>query len=291
MKNRSGKKFLDYLQLSKLTIMIPVSLSGFTGYFVFNPHFTTKSVLVALGVLLMAVSASVLNQIQERESDGKMERTAGRPLASGRMQVWQASVFLLLSLVSGFLILLSAGNLAAALTGLFTIGWYNGIYTYLKRITAFAVVPGALTGALPPVIGWIAAGGGFMDKPIIYMAFLFFTGQIPHFWLLILRYGDEYGKAGFPTLTRIMTHAQISRLTFTWAVTSAVAALLLCYIDLIRSGIAIIVLLIASVFLVWKFYSLTSNTADTKVYETCSRLLNIYFLLVIILLIVDRILF
>ena len=65
------------------------------------------------------------------------------------------------------------------------------------------MVPGAVTGALPPLIGWVAAGGGIWDKPIIFLEFLFFTGQIPHFWLLILKYGEEYRKAGIPSLTDI----------------------------------------------------------------------------------------
>ena len=67
------------------------------------------------------------------------------------------------------------------------------------------MVPGAVTGALPPLIGWVAAGGGVWDKSIIFLEFLFFTGQIPHFWLLILKYGEEYKKAGFPSLTNILS--------------------------------------------------------------------------------------
>ena len=97
------------------------------------------------------------------------------------------------------------------------------------------MVPGAVTGALPPLIGWVAAGGGVWDKPIIFLEFLFFTGQIPHFWLLILKYGEEYEKAGLPSLTNIMSRTQINRLTFTWVVTSVIAALFLCYFEIIHS--------------------------------------------------------
>jgi protoheme IX farnesyltransferase len=191
MKNSSEKLFRNYLQISKLTIMLPVSLTGFTGYFIFNPHFSIRLLLVSLGILLMAVAASTLNQIQEAGLDSRMQRTHDRPIPSGRIKLKHAIIFFVCTIIGGTVIVYSAGNLIAALTGLLTILWYNGIYTYLKRITAFAVVPGAVTGALPPLIGWLAAGGGIWDKPIIFLGFLLFMGQIPHFWLLILKYGEN----------------------------------------------------------------------------------------------------
>jgi protoheme IX farnesyltransferase len=269
--------------------MLPVSLTGFTGYFIFNPHFSIRLLLVSLGILLMAVSASTLNQIQEVGLDSKMKRTLDRPIPSGRIKPEHAFIFFLCNLFAGTFIIYSAGNLIAALTGLFTILWYNGIYTYLKRITAFAVVPGAVTGALPTLIGWLAAGGGIWDKPVMFLGFLLFMGQIPHFWLLILKYGEEYNKAGIPTLTDIFQRYQINRLTFTWVLTSVVAALFLCYFEVIRTGSLIIILLIASILLLWKFSALLKAGADNKSYRKYSIFLDSYFLLVLLLLITDRI--
>ena len=289
MKNNSENRLSDWLQLSKLTIMLPVSLTGFTGYFIFNPHFSKNLVLVSFGILLMAVSASALNQIQEVGLDSKMSRTYDRPIPAGRIKLNHAIIFFLFNLFTGTIIIYYTGNFKAALIGLFTISWYNGIYTYSKRITAFAVVPGAVTGALPPLIGWVAAGGGIWDKPIIFLEFLFFAGQIPHFWLLILKYGEEYNKAGIPNLTDIFNKEQINRLTFTWVLTSVIAALFLCYFEVIRSGPVIGILLIASVFLIWKFFALFKTGADNKTYKKYSILLNSYFLLILLLLISDRI--
>jgi len=179
--------------------------------------------------------------------------------------------------------------MSAALAGLFTILWYNGVYTYSKRLTAFAVVPGALTGALPPLIGWLAAGGGFWDKPIIFLEFLFFTGQIPHFWLLVLKYGEEYSKAGIPALTNVFSLPQINRLTFTWVVTSVIAAVFLGYFEIITTGVIVGILLIASVFLIWKFSALLKPGAEVKPGKKYSILLDSYFLLILLLLIADRI--
>jgi protoheme IX farnesyltransferase len=291
MKNNSETIIRNYLQLSKLTIMLPVSLSGFTGYFIFNPHFSIKLILVSIGILLMAISASALNQIQEATLDSKMERTLNRPIPDGRIKINNAIIFTICTLFAGTYIIYSSGNLLAALIGLFTGLWYNVIYTYLKRITAFAVFPGAITGALPPLIGWIAAGGGILDKPVIFIEFLFFTGQIPHFWLLIVRYGEEYNKAGIPALTNVLSKDQINRLTFTWVLTSVIAAMFLCYFEIIRSGLVIGILLAASVFLIWKFSALVKSGALNKNYTKYSTLLDLYFLLVLILLISDRIIY
>ena len=80
MTNNQGNKLKDWLELTKLKIMIPVSLTGFTGYFAFDPHFSSNFLLTSFGILLMAISASVLNQIQEVETDSKMDRTRNRPL-------------------------------------------------------------------------------------------------------------------------------------------------------------------------------------------------------------------
>lgn len=288
MKNNTGDNLKYYLELSKLKIMIPVSLTGFTGFFIYDPHFSSKLLLISLGILLLAVSASVLNQIQEVELDSKMNRTHDRPIPDRKINIRQAILFCLINLIAGTAILYSFGNPKAAIIGLITIIWYNVIYTYSKRITAFAVVPGAVTGALPPLIGWVAAGGGVWDKPILFLEFLFFTGQIPHFWLLILKYGEEYKKAGIPSLTEIFNQRQINRLTFTWMLTSVVAALFLCYFKIIQAGLIIGIMVIASALIVWQFSDLIEIPPKTGS-NRYSILLYSYFLLVMILLIIDRI--
>lgn len=289
MKN-SGLRFRDYLQLSKINIMLPVSLTGFTGYFMYDPHFTPKLILISLGVLLMAIAASALNQVQEARQDSQMNRTRNRPIPAGRITSRNALVFSILTLAAGVFIIYTEGNLPAALAGLFTIFWYNGVYTRAKKRTVFAVVPGALTGALPPMIGWLAAGGGLWDKEIIYLSFLFFTGQIPHFWILVLKYGEEYKHAGFPVLTDKFTREQINRLTFTWILTSVAAALFLSYFGIIQSWFLTGTLLIASAVVIWKFSGLLKTDTDEKTSGKYSMILYMYFLLVILILITDRLL-
>ena len=289
MKNNSGNSLKYYLELSKLKIMIPVSLTGFTGYFIFNPHLSIDIFFVTIGILLLAISASVLNQVQEVDLDRKMNRTQKRPIPAMKISPSRALLFFLFNLLAGTVFIYSAGGLKPVIIGLITISWYNGIYTYSKRITSFAVVPGAVTGALPPLIGWVAAGGGIWAKPIIFLEFLFFIGQIPHFWLLILKYGEEYKNAGIPSLTDILSRAQINRLTFTWVVSSVTAALFLCFFEIIKSRLIIGILLIASFYIIWKFSYLVKIHVNANNSSSYSILLDSYFLLVLILLISDRI--
>jgi protoheme IX farnesyltransferase len=288
MTSKISNKLKDWLELAKLKIMIPVSLTGFTGYFAFDPHFSSRIFLLSFGILLMAVSASVLNQIQEVKPDGMMIRTCNRPLPARRISLTSALLFFFFSLIAGVSIIYYAGNINAVIIGLFTIFWYNVIYTYFKRISAFAVVPGAITGALPPLIGWVAAGGGPWEKPIVFIEFLIFIGQIPHFWLLILKYGEEYKQAGFPSLTNIFNRAQIKRLTFVWVISSVAAALFLCYFEIIQNTIIIVILVVISIYVIWQFLELLKIRETGNNYRKYNIVLDLYFLLVLLLLISDK---
>jgi len=288
MTSKISNKLKDWLELAKLKIMIPVSLTGFTGYFAFDPHFSSRIFLLSFGILLMAVSASVLNQIQEVKPDGMMIRTCNRPLPARRISLTSALLFFFFNLIAGVTVIFYTGNINAVIIGLFTIFWYNVIYTYFKRITAFAVVPGAITGALPPLIGWVAAGGGIWEKPIVFIEFLIFIGQIPHFWLLILKYGEEYKQAGFPSLTNIFNTAQIKWLTFVWVISSVAAALFLCYFEIIHNTIIIVILVLISIYVIWQFLDLLKIRASENNYRKYSIVLDLYFLLVLLLLISDK---
>jgi protoheme IX farnesyltransferase len=111
---------------------------------------------------------------------------------------------------------------------------------------------------------------------------------VPHFWLLILKYGEEYKKAGIPSLTEIFSSTQINRLTFTWVVSSVVAAIFLCYFGIIQSKLLIGILLAASAFTIWRFSDMIRIPVDRNNYTKYSMALYLYFLVVMILLIFDR---
>lgn len=280
---------INYLELSKPKIMIPVSLTGFTGYFIYDQHITLNILLVTAGIFFLAVSASVLNQVQEIRQDRLMERTRNRPLPSGRISKRNALVFFMISLLAGSALVYAGGNVTALLIGILTILWYNGVYTIAKKFTAFAVVPGAITGALPPLIGWVAAGGSPWDKIIVFVEFLFFIGQVPHFWLIILKYSEEYELAGFPSITGKMTKSQIGRLIFSWILVSALAAIFLFTFEIIGNPIIILALFTATITLVLLFRDLVKGGEMNSENKKYPVILNIYYLLIILLLISDRI--
>ena len=123
MKNNSGNKLKYYLELSKLKIMIPVSLTGFTGYFIYNPHISAKIFLISLGILFMAISASVLNQVQEVELDIKMARTHDRPIPGKKVTVRQALFFCIANLLAGTSLIYFWSNPTAVFIGLLKRFW------------------------------------------------------------------------------------------------------------------------------------------------------------------------
>lgn len=213
-------------ELCKARVIMAVTLTTATGYLLAagpDPGIW----LPVLGVLVLAAGASALNQCQEVRLDARMKRTASRPLPSGRIDLGTALFISVLLLGFGFYLLASIEGDIAVLLGLgaLAVVWYNGLYTYLKRVTAFSVVPGALVGAIPPVIGFVAGGGDPLDPMIMLVAVFFAIWQVPHFWLLLLLCGREYGKAGMPTLTAVFSERQLIRITFIWLLTTAVAGL------------------------------------------------------------------
>jgi len=138
-----------------------------------------------------------------------------RPIPSGRLSRAWGLVIAIAFLGLGFSVLTSGEASPWPVLGLgaFSIAWYNGLYTPLKKWTAFAVVPGALVGAIPPLIGWSAAGLP-LEAPAFPCAAFFFLWQIPHFWLLMD--WRDYEAAGLPTPARHFSEDQIAHITFMW---------------------------------------------------------------------------
>jgi protoheme IX farnesyltransferase len=181
-------------------------------------------VILAAGVFLLAAGASALNQYEDRDIDALMERTRFRPLPAGTMAPRSALSISAILLASGLILLGIIGVVETAL-GAFTVLWYNGLYTPLKRRTAFAAVPGALVGVLPPVLGWRAGGGDLNDPKVFALAALFFLWQVPHFWLLLIAHGEAYELAGLPHVSRLFPGERLTRITFLWTAAASVACL------------------------------------------------------------------
>ena len=275
-----------YLCLCKARISLFSSLSAAMGFsLVADPAWEKFPALFA-GVFLLSCGACALNQYQERDADASMARTARRPIPSGRIRPGRALGLALLLILSGEGLLLFTGNTFVPLLGAAAVCWYNVLYTGLKKVSAFAVVPGALIGCLPPVMGWAAGGGTLSDSRLAALAFFFFMWQVPHFWLHLLSYGKEYAKAGLPTLTEVFSAVQLERLTFHWLSATAVSALLLGLSGLLHSPFAKACLVAVSLWLVLSGVYLTARREAGPV--RLFRQMNYFMLAVMTLTVVDQ---
>ena len=277
-----------YLQLGKFTISIPVALTGFLGYFLARATFDLETLYTVIGIFLLSSGSSALNQIQERHTDAKMERTAQRPLPSGRITLPAAILFSVFCAASGTVLLMLTGHPLAAAIGTFTLLWYNLVYTPLKRITAFAVLPGALIGAMPPLIGWTAAGGDPLDMEILAVAFLLFVGQMPHYWLLMIKVGREFHKAGLPVITSLFDERQIRNLSFVWIATTGVCVLMLPATPIIQHRSLSIVMIVAAILFIVRMFRLIYQSNLVEHWKKAFITVNLFYLLIILVLIADR---
>jgi protoheme IX farnesyltransferase len=274
MKRRIG----IIVELSKVRIACLSTASAATG-FVLAQHGVSLAMLPMLaGVFLLACGAGALNQAQEGDIDALMRRTEKRPVPSGRIRAREAA-WIAVSLVAAGAALLSV-HPVAMLLGFVTVLWYNGVYTPLKRVSAFAAIPGGIVGAIPPVIGWVSAGGAATDPRIMAVAFFFFVWQVPHFWLLLLRIGGEYERAGLPTLTRLFTRPQFARIIYVWMIATAVACVSMPLFGVSSAVWTQAGLIVSSLWLAWHATQMVRSNGEVLAF----RHINVYALLVISLL-------
>ncbi len=277
-------------ELTKIRISVVSTLSAATGYAARAHRLDAGLLWACAGTLLFACGASALNEVQESALDARMARTAGRPIPSGRLRRSDARLLALALIFGGAGVLLLACGAVPAALGLAAVGWYNGVYTYLKRVSAFAVVPGSLIGALPPAIGWTAAGGALSDPPLFALAFFFFVWQVPHFWLLLFRLGPEYERAGFPALTGLFSLVQLSRLTSVWMAATAASCLLLPLFGLARSLPAALLLSVSAAALVAVAVAVLRTEGRGSALRRAFAAINAFALLVMALLAADALL-
>jgi len=272
-------------ELGKVRISLPIALSAFTGYVLYTADINAQGWWLVLGVFLISCSSSALNHWQEREIDAKMPRTKNRPIPSGKITANGALIVAVSFAIFGSTVLYFTSPVMALILSWVTLLFYNGIYTPLKKVTAFAVIPGSMVGALPPMIGWAAAGGNLTSEIILMVAAFFFIGQIPHFWLLLLMFGEQYQLAKLPSLNQIFSEGQIKRVTFTWILTTVASAFLVIYF-VIENKIIMFFLLF------YIFYLLSSLTLavflqkEFKVRPAFYKL-NFLYLFMMIFLIID----
>ena len=270
--------------LIKYKVSLAVTFTTVIGYLIFTGSFSFEIFALILSVFVLAGGASSLNEYQEKEFDALMDRTKQRPIPSGKISPQNALLVSILFIILGVFLLYIFFGIVPALLGLFNIIWYNFIYTYLKRLTAFAVVPGSLTGAVPALIGWTAAGGYVFDAKIIIIGFFLFIWQIPHFWLLLVKYSKDYEKAGYPSIYNVIHKENLKHITFVWIIATSVTTLMFPLFHIITSMPFFIALLVLNAWLVYTFTRLTFNINYELNFKKAFITINVFMFLFMLLL-------
>ena len=190
------QKLSDYSLLIKFRLSMLVVFTASLSFLLASPNASWQALaMLALGGFLVTGAASALNQVLEKEYDRLMSRTANRPLAAGRMEVSEAVLAAGFMSVVG-LVVLSCFNPLTAVLGALSLVSYAFIYTPYKRVSPLAVWIGAIPGALPMAIGWVAAKGT-IGVEALYLFSVQFIWQFPHFWAIAWLAYEDYAKAGF----------------------------------------------------------------------------------------------
>jgi len=282
------KKIQILFELTKFRITSFATITTFLGYVLYAQSVNVDIVVPLIGTLLLACGSAAFNHYQERNFDSLMTRTKHRPIPSGKISAKQTLFLGFCFSLIGSLILFLGNGIVPLLLGLIALVWYNLIYTPLKRINPFAVVPGSLIGAIPPLIGWTAAGGDVFDLQILIVAFFFFIWQIPHFWLLMLFFDEDYKQAGFPTLSKHFSNEQISRITFIWMLSISVACVGLPLFQIVNSPLINFGLIITGIWLTWHAARILLRSEERFSLMNAFKSINVFALIIIVLLSIDN---
>ena len=194
----------DYWELTKPEVNFLIAMTTVAAFCLGSPkplaHFPWLLLLhTLLGTVLVASGAGALNQLIERRFDARMRRTARRPIAAGRVEPVHALVFGTLLSLTGVLYLAFAVRSAASLLALLTLSAYLFLYTPLKRRTPWCTLAGAFPGAMPVLIGYVAATGK-LDSQAWLLYSILFLWQFPHFMAIAWMYREDYARAGYEVL-------------------------------------------------------------------------------------------
>lgn len=189
-----------YIELLKLRLSFLVAFSSSFGYALGSTNFSWATMVwLFLGGFLVSGASVTINQILEKDYDKLMKRTQNRPLPTNRISLFEAKIFTIIVSLAGLGILAATTNWLTVALSIFSLVLYSFVYTPLKRVGPIAVFVGAIPGALPPLLGWVAATGHISTAALVIFG-LQFIWQFPHFWAIAWVADEDYKKAGFKLL-------------------------------------------------------------------------------------------
>ena len=277
----------DFIVLTKFVLSFAVSLSALFAYMMAKGEIHVEMFTATFAVLLVALGVSTLNQVQEYKEDSQMERTKNRPIASGKMSPTTGLIISAVLIIASLILIYDLLGLTGVNLFLFSFIWYNGFYTPLKKKSAFAVIPGALLGVVPPAIGWLAAGHSLMEIEFYALGLFYFIWQIPHFWLLVMLHYGGYGNAGYPTAMKFFGKNSLQRMTFVWVLFTIQSGIYMTIIFNIQSMVIMTLLVILIPLTVLSSIRLLYKDFELLHARKVFREFNSLFLLTIIFISID----
>ena len=281
--------FSSFIEITKLRLSVSVVFSSVISYLIGMSEFDFEIFLyLVVGGLMMVSASNIFNQVIERDLDALMQRTKGRPLPMGQISVNNALVLGFTFVIAGLTFLYIISPLCAML-GAISIFIYACVYTPLKLITPLSVFVGAIPGAIPFMLGWVAATNELGVEALALFLMQFFW-QFPHFWAIAWWQNDEYAKAGFKMLPTgkkdKSTTFQIIFYSF-WAIIMSIVPYFNVTGDLSLSTYGLVIVLMLGMFLLFYSFKLFKNstTQNAKVLMYVSIL---YLTLVQIVYLIDN---
>lgn len=290
--------FIDFKEITKAGLAISVVFSSIAGFLLginhFNSHSWITILLLAVGGYCMVGASNAYNQIIEKDIDALMDRTKNRPIPSGRISKRTAFIIATLLTIIGLAILYSI-NPKTAMFGAISIFLYTSFYTPLKTVTPLSVFVGAIPGAIPFMLGWVAANDGDFGIEAGTLFLIQFFWQFPHFWAIGWFLYDDYKKAGIfmlPSGEKDNTTALQILLYTVWLIIASLIPALFPLIGLVGSHLLLSPIAAIFVFLlgVWMLVYAVKlyNTRTTKAARTLMLVSVMYITLLQIVYISDK---
>ncbi|MDM5147087.1 heme o synthase [Candidatus Persebacteraceae bacterium Df01] len=262
----------DFLALTKPRVVALIAFTAAVGSalaMLQHPADPAAVCLTLLGITLVSAAAAACNCMVESYVDSVMKRTRFRPLPAGRINLPEAAGFSILLGISGLWLTVRFGGVLTALMTAATFFGYTVVYTlYLKRATPQNIVIGGASGAMPPLLGWLAVSGTLTFEPLL-LFLIIFVWTPPHFWALALYRADDYARAGLPMLP--VTHGK--RFTATQIVLYGIILLAVSLLPFI-AGMSGIIYLSAAAFLGIRFIRLSWRLRQTLADDDGRRLFS-----------------
>jgi protoheme IX farnesyltransferase len=289
----TASRIADYAELFKSRVTAMVVLTAWAGFYLGSLRSGVSSmqpglIAVLLGIGLVSAGAAALNEAIEAKSDARMVRTARRPMATGRISRVHGITLALGAIACGSALLLSEANVLTAALTLITAATYVLVYTPLKRVTTLATFIGAFPGAMPPLLGWVAARG-HIEWPAVALFAILFVWQFPHFMAIAWLYREDYSRAGIRMLPVVEPSGSSTVIeAVTYAALMIPVSLLPVYLHIagIWYGAAALVLSLVYLAYTLRFRRITSarSKAESKMYARDLLKVSVIYLPILLIL-------